>query len=229
VRFGQQIFYNRLHITPEEVGLTYASSLSRAAVVIAAVSATVILGISGMVVVMRMMDVQGTSLLWTILKWGFWLAFPAILVMVVAYITVFVLGPTAILLTMFAIPLMIVLAVPVIWKGGALKPASLVRHPAPVLAAVSLITVMAFIASGAIAQASTRRVRAGEELFGSVSFGVLGLRAEHVKLSGELPKGYDPPDDISLLGRADGTIILYDYDKDQPLRIPAAGVIVSHR
>jgi hypothetical protein len=38
IRFGQQVFYNRFGVRPEEVGLSYAASVSRAAVTIVVLS-----------------------------------------------------------------------------------------------------------------------------------------------------------------------------------------------
>jgi hypothetical protein len=223
VRFGQQIFYNELGLAPEEVGLSYASSLSRAAVIVAAVSSVFLLGVSINVIadsLSRGQELRIGGLVAQIL---------AFLVTMAAWIpiSIFVWGDIEYIGIGAVLSLLVAFTLPLF--RGNLNLNTFARRPALAIMVISLVTVGGFVLSGTTAHLSATAVKEGKEISGRGAFGVLGLRAEHVKLTGDLPKNFTAPDSISYLGSAEGTIIVYEYDdKDAPLRIPADGVAISH-
>jgi hypothetical protein len=224
VRFGQQLFYNRLRLTPEEVGLSYAAAVSRAAVIIIALLMTLILATSTIGIGEYLPNRRGC--LGSVAGYLLGIAGGGAAV----FISVIALGDIGWFIgagICFGSIAAFVALQALRARGVSLQ--TLRDRPAFPLAIISMITILAFVLSGVTALRSASKVNEGKELFGPGAYGILGLRSEPVTVTGQLPTGFSAPKDIVYLGRSDGMIVLYDYSEDEPIRIPSDGVVVLHR
>jgi hypothetical protein len=248
VRFGQQVFCNRLGITPEAIGLTYANTISRAAVVIAAITSAWALAYSTYIVVDRPSPKESSwkrrtrilvnfstfvlgAILMAVLMYSFWLV-GGFIGAVVAFVS---------WLAMPAVKFFIRRSGRIHDGGAASRAQSLQsqpnisllewlrQRPAASVMIVSLITAVAFLLAGGTADIASEQVQKGGNIRVGSGFGVLGLHAERIQLSGSLPSGFDTSNlDLRYLGRADGIIVFYDVANGGTILVPEDGIIVEY-
>jgi hypothetical protein len=225
IRFGQQQFYDSLGSTPEEVGLTYGATLSRAAAVSAAIMTALVVVASQSAITARWSFHSWFRMVLTIVLWVALLLFTLIATIVISALALGWIGVVIFGIGVFAI---FVTQLMLDRKGVPIAD-QILRNPATALSAVALIALMAFMVCGVIGGSSAQALKGGKEVTaGGGAYRVLGLRGEHVKLSklsGKLPSYFDV-DTLIYLGRSENTIILFNYGVDDLIRIPADGIIV---
>jgi hypothetical protein len=272
IRFGQQVFCNALGVRPEEIGLTYAASLSRAAVVIIALISVVLFYYSGAVLWGYMSE--------SLFERG-WLLRVVLLIVSAALGVGMVLacgyvaglmGDAAQLAALIPIFLFgLVWGANLIWqlcrwawrkwrrpnrltselRVENSEAAEEVDDPAPetspqssatqgagrklprVLVVVFVLSALifgSFALSGTTATRAAERVRSGRALGLTGGFGALGLRAEHVLVTGTPAVELELSNrELMYLGQADGSTVVYDFNDDRALRLPSDSISVVHK
>jgi hypothetical protein len=249
LRFGQQIYCNKLGITPEEIGLSYIASLSRAGVILLALASplTVLFALS-----LLNGPVAGVS------RGGKVIAFllTALLsILTIAFILGVwkMLGDRGMLIVLllsgifgFSFVLAGIISELIQWRRRRKGPT---RPKAPLLqirrgdrlsdfiysrrvlllalTVIGLLISVSFALAGFAADRNSRDVKNGNPVTFNDGLSILGVYAQPSRLTGNVP----PEPDISkkrlmYLGRAENSIVLYDVNCKQPLRIPAEGVTV---
>jgi hypothetical protein len=272
IRFGQQIFCNALGVRPEEVGLTYAASVSRAAVVIIALVSIILFYISG-------------SLLWIVISAYLydrgWIVRVVLLIVsgalgigmtIVGLYVASLMGDAAELTALILLGLGgIAFIAPGVWHfcrwlwrkwrqpnrltgelrvtnpegpEGVGQPGAETPLQTPVAndkdrKAIRVLVVAfvlcllvfgSFALSGTSATRAAERVRSGQAVGLAGGFGALGLRAEHVLVTGTPAVELELSNrDLMYLGQADGSTVVYDVNDDKALRLPSDSVSVVHK
>jgi hypothetical protein len=230
IRFGQQLYCDRLGVTPEEIGLTYLASISRAAVILIALFAPAavflsLLALNGMI--------RGTSRPTRAAERMF-PVFPA-LVFLLAFVPIHQqLGDAGVYLVAIASISSILIYALVAYIISRRKRFSFeIRqsdeftrffHPHHsfliVLALVGAIILAGFMLAGFSAVDQASDVQGGRRSEGGKGLGILGLKADRVVLIGNSTE--EPSlskKKLMYLGRSEGKLVLYDVSCQQPLRL----------
>jgi hypothetical protein len=246
IRFGQQVFYNRFGVRPEEVGLSYAASVSRAAVTIVVLSTG-----AAFFYAVQVLRVQLVTWIARLRRFGRLAAIiVSVLITVAAIIALLLLlkllGDTPL---EFALQfLFYAIAIVYFWsmskemfsdirffrrlvstvQASLRRLAATLLKPLGLLVCLSLFSFGTLILSGFTANTAANRVEAGEGVSPNSGFGILGLRAEPVLALGSLPENLEVSDrDIMYLGQYESTVVLYDISSYETIRVPADSIAVS--
>ena len=249
LRFGQQIYCNKLGITPEEIGLSYIASLSRAGVILLALASplTVLFAISLLNGIIKGVSRAGKVIaqlstgLVTVLGLVFFLGVETILGHRGVSIVLIMSGVFG-----FSFILAGIISQFVQWRRRRKGPT---RPRAPLLeitrddrlsqfiysrrilllalAVIGLLISASFAVAGIAADRNSRNVKSGNAVTFNEGLAILGVYAQPAQLTGTVPSQPDiSKKRLMYLGRAESSIVLYDLNCKQPLRIPAEGVTV---
>jgi hypothetical protein len=270
IRLGHQVYGDRLGIKPEEIGLTYASSVSRAAVILVALTAIIAFYVCGALCFAQLQNLNLPGLV-RVLVTLFLFVVGAVLATASQFFAN-LLGPRAsrLILVFFFVCAVVVwisfivrlvgpFAVRVVrllvgklpWGSGrAIKevPTSVlsgtddenreresvldrlvrnVRKPINVAFLVSTLAFGSFLLAGMSARRAAERVQVGVPVDPSTGFGLLGIRAERVLVSGDLGDRLElSKRPIMYLGQADSTVVFYDPLTNTVIRLPAESAAV---
>jgi hypothetical protein len=232
IRFGQQAFCDQLGVTPEEIGLTYAASVSRAAVLIVVFTSFAGLIIAGSVFTALAAPNRGLALLkWPIalLIYGSGAAAAAWLFgWAVAFALMLLIFPCASLY-------------PAAFRTSTLTwdewlessdRAPMSNPPSNYWpgVVVALLCVGLFFVSAYVGRSAASRVKDGQSVSLGEGLGLLGIRGAPVTLVGTVPKDINQSGrNLVYLGRADSVIVLYDARSKGVLRIPSDGITVIYK
>jgi hypothetical protein len=246
IRFGQQVFYNRFGVRPEEVGLSYAASVSRAAVTIVALSTG-----AAFFYAVQVLRARLITQITRIHRFGR-LASTVISFLITAAATIalllllklvgdtplefavqFIAYATAIVLFWSMTKEMLTDSPTLRRLVAAVQPSTrrlvaTLSKPLGLLVFISLLSFGTLVLSGFTANAAANKVEAGEGVSPNSGFGILGLRAEPVLALGSLPENLDVSDRyVMYLGQYESTVVLYDIGSYETIRVPADSIAVS--
>ena len=235
IRFGQQLYCDGLGITPEEIGLTYTASISRAAVILIALAAPLV---SFALLILANAVIGGTDLLSTIVEYTLYFISIGIAVLVLTLANMVLGSPlsewqllfTGLLLYSAAWLLAVILQ-PERWRRlflGRIKlkverVAVSYRSLLIVPGLIASVIVASFLTTGFVARGGVDDVRNGRSPEPRQGLGMLGLKAQPVSIIGSAPKelGIEKRK-LMYLGRGDGRVVVFDISCGQPLRLPDA-------
>jgi hypothetical protein len=245
IRFGQQLYCNKLGITPEEIDLTYTASISRAAVILAALGFSLLLAliISGFAGIAHG-TTRGAKFLQyslTVLALVAIWSIPAILLPLLGFMAFLILS-------------IAIIAVMIVWIIGVFVEARRIKkrqqrtrnwllNPDPTvpverlvgkhlrtagfLLGISLVITLSFVGAGFSGSSYAESVKNGYPTQNE-GLQLLGLKASIVRLTGGVPKDPDVSNrKLIYLGQNAKNIVLYDVACGQPLRIPNENITIA--
>jgi hypothetical protein len=242
IRFGQQLYCDKLDIAPEEIGLTYIASLSRAAVIIVAITAPffVFLALNALTA-----SIQGSGTFWKMIPViGQLIIIVGSLVLIVALANLLGDGGFSILLIggLLLIGLGILGLMAMFYEriskrrnqpplsfsaagafGRAVYPH---RYRLAMFGALGALMIGAFLLAGVTAQGLANDVQGGRPLGVGRGLGTLGLRADPVRLVGNVPQINIENRRLMYLGQFNNRIVLYDVNCRTPLRLPDDNIAI---
>jgi hypothetical protein len=272
IRLGHQVYGDRLGFKPEEIGLTYASSVSRAAVILVALTAVASFYVCGALFFGQLQGLQVPKIVRVLITLVL-----AIIGAVLAAASQFfasLLGPRAdrligvFLIVCMVIGLIILTVIYVVpftvrvssllirrlpWRSRrsiqdstSIPPGTNdgddgddgqesvfdrlsrnVRKPINVAFVISTLAFGSFLMAGISAKGAAERVQVGDPVDPSTGFGLLGIRAERVLVSGDLGDTLElSRRTMMYLGQADGTLVFYDPLTNTVIRLPGESVAV---
>jgi hypothetical protein len=249
VRFGHQIFCEQLGVRPEDIGLTYAASVSRAAVVLVVLAVCLGIILIGVTVLdnIEIPNLPKPIEFLTPVAAGLVGGAGGTFIVVVALVLASLLGVTSLfgIIAMIVGGFLIIRGVAAFVRGWRRRGTpnqearpDLQKRPHPdrfrwlrnrsmVVLLACLLTAAAFIASGMSANTAANHIKNGDTVQASGMPGILGLHGEPVLATGDLADDlYLSNRLIMYLGQSDGSVVLYDVDAGWPMRLPADGISI---
>jgi hypothetical protein len=246
VRFGHQVFCDQLGVRPEDIGLTYAASISRAAVILVVLAICVGMLLAAVALLDNIQvklpkPIQFLNPLAAALTGWIAGAIPTSILLVLAGLMGATSPRTTLVITVGLLLVMVIFFFVQRWRrrdtpNQAAQPAleerpppdrlSLLRNWPRVVLLACLLTAAAFITSGVSANMAVNHVKNGEALQRG-GLGFLGLRGEPVLVTGDLADDlYLSNRLIMYLGQSDGSVVLYDVGANWPMRLPTDGISI---
>lgn len=227
IRFGQLVYCRELGVQPEEIGLTYAQTLSGAAVIVTGLA--LIIGVS--IVASIIFFVERPGWLLPLESLGLFGAFGIVALLLWQFLGIPLLIAGAITLGVWTL----VTFLPNVWSflrsrlrlrkretqvepsrspplrwfaDFFVSPNLAQRIPGSVVAVLAVVIALSvtFSGSGALGLHAARLVRANHE----ASFVALGIEARRVQLMGNAPMGYTAKETAILLGQNGNRVVLWD-------------------
>lgn len=234
IRFGQQLYCDSLGINPEEIGLTYTASISRAAVILISLSAPLALFV---VVVLAYAVFEGTNRAARRMQEGI-LAISVIITIIVIFLANELLdlslNPLVIFLTpivLYFVTWLLVLLYFYAQGGDEGRPLLIIDRDLVAeadfsyqrvigLGLLALVIIASFLMAGFFARSQADAVKAGRSVGQGEGLQILGLKANPVLITGAVPKELQiEKRRLLYLGRADGKLVVFDVACDKPLRL----------